>query len=235
MASGTIYIGDYKKMNDVTQPPESLRSDNQNSGSSSSSEHSEKSGNSQNPYAGATIEEQSAETDDFETLDAPSNIFKSELEDAKAKAAETHDRMLRIAAEFENARKRWDKEKEEIRKYAISEFARELLPVIDSFDKAMTLIENAQLKSDTEEGKTLSSVVEGVQIVSKVFHESIKKHGIERVPGKGQPFNPEFHTAIARQVDTALNSDMVVEEFVSGYKIGDRVLRTAMVKVATKD
>ena len=159
----------------------------------------------------------------------------AELEAARAKTAETHDRMLRIAADFENSRKRWEKEREEIRKYAISEFARELLPVIDSFDKAMTLIENAELKSDTDEGKTLASVVEGVQIVSKVFHDSIKKHGIERLPGKGQPFNPEYHNAIARQVDAELTTDTVVEEFVSGYKIGDRILRTAMVKVATKD
>lgn len=163
------------------------------------------------------------------------SALAEELEGTKEKLAETHDRMLRIAAEFDNARKRWEREREDVRKYSIAEFARELLPVIDAFDKAMLAIENAEFKRDTEETKGLSSIVEGVQLVQKVFHESIKKHGIERLPGKGEPFNPEFHNAIAREVDQALEKDTVAEEFVSGYRIGDRVLRTAMVKVLTRD
>lgn len=142
---------------------------------------------------------------------------------------------MRIAADADNARKRWEKEKEDLRKYAISDFARELLPVIDAFDKAMALVEIAPISSETEEGKALASIIEGVQIASKVFHDSIKKHGIERVPGKGQAFNPEYHNAIARAVDSTVTFDTVLEEFVSGYKIGERVLRTAMVKVVTRD
>ncbi len=159
----------------------------------------------------------------------------SELEETQQKLAETHDRMLRIAAEFENARKRWEKEKDELRQYSIAEFARELLPVIDAFDKAMTSIENTEVKSDTEQGQAFSAIVEGVQLVSKVFHESINKHGIERLPGKGEAFNPEFHNAIAREVDSSVEKETVSEEFVTGYKIGNRVLRTAMVKVITPD
>lgn len=158
-----------------------------------------------------------------------------ELEGTKEKLAETHDRMLRIAAEFDNARKRWERERDDVRKYSIADFARELLPVIDAFDKAMLAIENAEFKGDTEETRGLSAIIEGVQLVQKVFHESIRKHGIERLPGKGEPFNPEFHNAIARDVDQTIEKDVVAEEFVSGYRIGDRVLRTAMVKVLTRD
>jgi molecular chaperone GrpE len=161
--------------------------------------------------------------------------LRTELESTQSRLAETHDRMLRIAADADNARKRWDKEREDIRKYTITDFARELLPVIDAFDKAMTLIEKTTLNSETEEGKGFGGIIEGVQMVSKVFHESIKKHGIERLPGSGEPFNPEYHNAIARVVDSGVATDTVVEEFVTGYKIGDRVLRTALVKVATKD
>ena len=161
--------------------------------------------------------------------------LRTELESTRTRLAETHDRMLRIAADADNARKRWEKDRDDLRRYSISEFARELLPVIDAFDKAMTLIEKTPISSETEEGKGLAAIVEGVQMVSKVFHESIKKHGIERVPGAGSPFNPEYHNGIARVVDPNVASDTVVEEFVSGYRIGDRVLRTALVKVATKD
>jgi molecular chaperone GrpE len=161
--------------------------------------------------------------------------LRSELEATRSRLSETHDRMLRIAADADNARKRWDKERDDIRRYAISEFARELLPVIDAFDKAMTLIEKTTPSSDTEQDKGIAAIIEGVQMVSKVFHDSIKKHGIERCPGTGEAFNPEYHNAIARVVDTSVAHDTVVEEFVTGYRIGDRVLRTALVKVATKD
>ena len=168
-------------------------------------------------------------------MDPEVTQLQTELSTVKTKLAETHDRMLRVAADADNARKRWDKERDELRKYAIADFARELLPVIDAFDKAMALVEIAPISSETDEGKALASIIEGVQIASKVFNDSVKKHGIERVPGKGQAFNPEYHNAIARAVDPSVTVDMVLEEFVSGYKIGERVLRTAMVKVATKD
>ncbi len=159
----------------------------------------------------------------------------AELDSTRAKLAETHDRMLRIAADFENARKRWDRERLEVRQYSISEFARDLLPVIDAFDKAMTAVDSAGITPDTEEGKKMLAVVEGVQLVSKMFHDANKKHGIERLPGKGEPFNPQYHNAVARVVDASVERDTVLDEFVPGYKIGERVLRTAMVRVTVKE
>lgn len=159
--------------------------------------------------------------------------FRAELAAANAKAAESHDRLLRVAADFDNARKRWERERDEVRQYASSEFARDLLPVIDAFEKAISAIGEAQFSHDTEEGKKMAAIVEGIQLVSKSFEDAFKKHGIERVPGKGQPFNPKYHNAVARVVDTSLKQDMVIDEFVPGYKIGERVLRTAMVRVAT--
>ena len=151
------------------------------------------------------------------------------------KLQETNDRMLRIAAEFENSRKRWEKEKADLKTYCISEFARDLLPVIDSFDKAMTAIEQLTVNVETEEGKQVTSIVEGVQLVSKVMSDALKKHGVEKLPGKGEAFNPNFHNAIAKTVDATLQQEMVVDEFVSGYRIGERILRTAMVRVASPD
>lgn len=168
---------------------------------------------------------------------APSDVsaLQAELASTTAKLAETQDRLLRMAADFDNTRKRWERERGEVRTYSISEFARDLLPVIDSFDKAMNAIEQAQINFETEDGKRVSSIVEGVQLVSKVFSDALKKHGIERLPGKGEVFNPSYHNAVAKTVDPSLKQDTVVDEFVAGYKIGDRVLRTAMVRVASPD
>lgn len=160
---------------------------------------------------------------------------QSALAEMTQKFNETNDRMYRIAADFENNRKRWEKEKSDLKTYCISEFARDLLPVIDSFDKAMTVIEQLTLNVDTEEGKQVASIVEGVQLVSKVFADTLKKHGVEKLPGKGEAFNPNFHNAIAKTVDATLHQEMVVDEFVSGYRIGERILRTAMVRVASPD
>jgi molecular chaperone GrpE len=153
----------------------------------------------------------------------------------QAKLAETTDRMLRIAAEFDNTRKRWEKERQETRAYAITEFARDLLPVIDAFDNAMNAIEQSGATSDTDEGKRMSSIVDGVRMVSKVFLDALRKHGVERIPAKGVAFNPMHHNAVARTVDASLKQETVVDEFAAGYTIADRVLRTAMVRVATPD
>lgn len=161
--------------------------------------------------------------------------LQAELEATRQKAAETHDRMLRIAAEFDNARKRWEREREEVRTYCNSEFARDLLPVIDAFEKAMLAIGELSLDLQSEQGKKVSAVVEGIKIVSQNFADTMKKNGIERVPGKGEPFDPKYHNAVARTVDGAVKQDMVLDEFMPGYKMGDRVLRTAMVRVATPD
>lgn len=165
--------------------------------------------------------------------DVPS--LQAALEEMTQKFTDTNDRMYRIAAEFENSRKRWEKEKGDLKSYCISEFARDLLPVIDSFDKAMTAIEQLTVNVDTEEGKQVASIVEGVQLVSKVFADTLKKHGVEKLPGKGEAFNPNFHNAIAKTLDATLQQEMVVDEFVSGYRIGERILRTAMVRVASPD
>ena len=161
--------------------------------------------------------------------------LQSQVAEITSKYSEANDKMYRIAADFENSRKRWEKEKGDLKSYCISEFARDLLPVIDSFDKAMTVIEQLTLNVDTEEGKQVASIVEGVQLVSKVMADTLKKHGVEKLPGKGEPFNPNFHNAIAKTVDATLQQEVVVDEFVPGYRIGERILRTAMVRVASPD
>jgi molecular chaperone GrpE len=181
--------------------------------------------------SGADTSSQAGQSTDSEVVAS----LNAQIAELNQKYAETNDRMYRIAADFENSRKRWEKEKADLKTYCISEFARDLLPVIDSFDKAMTVIEQLTVNVDTEEGKQVASIVEGVQLVSKVMSDTLRKHGIEKLPGKGEAFNPNFHNAIAKTVDATLQQEMVVDEFVSGYRIGERILRTAMVRVASPD
>ena len=161
--------------------------------------------------------------------------LQNKLELNSVKLAQTQDQMMRIAADFENSRKRWDRERVEVRQYSISEFAKDLLPVVDAFDKTLAALEQVSLSEDTDEGKKTAPVLEGVQLVAKVFQDVFKKHGVERLPGKGEPFNPSFHNAVARIVDEAVTQETVVDEFFPGYKIGERILRTSMVRVATPD
>ena len=184
--------------------------------------------------SGASSSEESTSSTEAPGKDVGATKSAREVE-VEHKLAETTDRMLRIAADFDNTRKRWERERQEVRTYAISEFARDLLPVIDAFDNAMNAIEKSDINLETEEGKRVSSIVEGVKLVSKVFLESLRKHGVERIPSKGEAFNPLFHNAVARTVDASLAQETVLDEFAAGYKIADRVLRTAMVRVATPD
>ncbi|WP_161597670.1 nucleotide exchange factor GrpE [Fluviispira multicolorata] len=199
-------------------------------GETNSSEMNDNSSSSdkQSPEVQGASKAQSEEVSKMSTLEA-------ECAAAQAKLTETHDRMLRIAADSENMRKRMEREKSETRIYAIQEFAKDLLPVIDAFDKAMSAIELTQINFETEEGKKIAGIVEGVQLVSKVFQDAVRKHGIERLPGKDTPFNPTYHNAIAKVVDSSLKQETVIDEFMAGYKIGDRILRTAMVRVGAPD
>ena len=176
----------------------------------------------------ATEETEEATADSAETTEQVLEAKEKELKEA-------NDRMLRFAAELENAKRRWDKEKKEIHQYSMSNFARDLLPVLDAFDKALTSIGQLDIDGETQEGKQVLAVVEGVKLVQKSFFDAFSKHGVEKVPGAGEAFDPNFHNAIAKTVDESLEKETVLEEFQPGYKIGDRVLRTAMVRVASPD
>lgn len=159
--------------------------------------------------------------------------LQKELESVNAKLVETHNKMLRIAADADNTRKRLEKEKMDTRLYSIQEFARDLLPVVDAFEKALKLIEENSTSAENDAHTT--AMVEGVKLVSKIFQDVTKKHGIERLPGKDTPFNPMYHNAIAKDVGENYKTQIVIEEFVPGYKIGERILRTALVKVGSPD
>jgi molecular chaperone GrpE len=144
----------------------------------------------------------------------------SELQKLKAERDTLLDRLARAQAEFENARRRAAKEQQEFRDYAAADAIKALLPVIDSFQRA--------LRTNSESGDFRN----GVELIYKQLQDALAKLGVRAIPAKGEPFDPHFHEAI-EMVDTSEAADHeVIEELQRGYKFKDRLLRPAMVKVA---
>ncbi len=151
----------------------------------------------------------------------------AELEALKAKVAELEDKYLRANAEFENMRKRLEKEKMQAVSYAHEVFARDLLPVIDALDMALVSGSNTEIPSD----ELLVKMKEGLELTVEQFLKAFEKHGIERVAMEGA-FDPNFHDAIMQLESDEKGSGEILQVFQKGYKIKDRILRPAMVSIA---
>lgn len=154
------------------------------------------------------------------TAPAEAPSVETELQKLKAERDSLLDRLARAQAEFENARRRASKEQQDFRDYATMDSLKSLLPVIDSFERAL------QAKSDTGDFRS------GIELIYKQLQDALAKLGVRAIPAKGEPFDPRYHEAI-EMVETSDAADHeVLEELQRGYKFRDRLLRPAMVKVA---
>ena len=144
----------------------------------------------------------------------------SEVEKLRAERDTLLDRLARMQAEFDNARKRSAKEQQDFRDYALVDTIKTLLPVLDSFERAL----------QTSPEKSEFHV--GVELIHKQLQDALAKIGVRPIPAKGEQFDPRYHEAI-EMVDTEDAEDhQVLEELQRGYKLKDRLLRPAMVRVA---
>ena len=130
------------------------------------------------------------------------------------------DRLARQQAEFENFRKRAAKEQADFREYAVADTVKQLIPILDSFDLA--------LKSKSSDG----DLRKGVELIRKQMDEVLAKLGVQAIPAKGQLFDPRFHEAIEMVESSDVKDNHVIDELQRGYKLKDRLLRPAMVRVA---
>ncbi|MBV9626059.1 MAG: nucleotide exchange factor GrpE, partial [Acidobacteria bacterium] len=142
----------------------------------------------------------------------------SEIEKLRSERDALLDRLARMQAEFDNARKRAAREQQEFREYALADMIKSLIPVLDSFDRA--------LASSPEK----SEFHIGVELIHKQLQDALAKLGVRPIPAEGEPFDPRFHQAIERVETTEAEDQQVVEELQRGYKLKDRLLRPAMVK-----
>jgi molecular chaperone GrpE len=147
-----------------------------------------------------------------------------ECEALKAESEDKHNQYLRLAADFENFRRRTQKEKEEIVDQTKCDTVGELLSVVDNFERA-----RSQLKPQTDSEMVIHKSYQGVY---KDMVDRLKKIGVSPMRAEGQPFDPNFHNAVLREPTAEHPEGTVVEELMRGYLIGERVLRHAMVKVA---
>jgi molecular chaperone GrpE len=148
---------------------------------------------------------------------------ESELQKLRAERDQLFDRLARLQAEFDNARKRAAKENADFRDYAVADAAKLLLPVIDNFALAL---KNAALHPE--------DLKKGVELIYKQLQDTLVKLNVQRVPAQGEPFDPRVHEAIEVVESNEVPDHHVLEELQAGYKMKDRLLRPAMVRVAKK-
>ncbi len=145
---------------------------------------------------------------------------KDQLVRLQAERDALFDRLARQQAEFENLRKRSAKEQVDFRDYAVADTVKQLIPIIDNFDLA--------LKAKSNE----ADLRKGLELIRKQMDELFTKLGVQAVPAKGEPFDPRFHEAIEMVDSSDVKENHVVDELQRGYKLKDRLLRPAMVRVS---
>lgn len=147
--------------------------------------------------------------------------LRAEMKKLKAERDTLVDRLARLQAEFENSRKRAAREQQEFREYAAADVIKNLLPILDSFERA--------LQSPSSRNGEFR---EGVELIYKQLQDTLAKLGLRPIQAQGKPFDPHLHQAIEVVDTTDADDHTVLEELQRGYMFKDRLLRPAMVKVA---
>ncbi len=146
--------------------------------------------------------------------------LKAQLKEEKEKSEEYCDHLKRNMAEFDNFKKRMSKEKESMYNTISADIIAEILPILDNFDKA--------LNTETSD----ESYKNGMAMIYKQLNDTLKKLGVEEIDALNKVFDPNFHEAVMHVEDESFGEKEIVEVFRKGYKIGDKIIRHAMVKVA---
>ena len=149
------------------------------------------------------------------------NAGPETLTEAQEAIAELNERIVRLTADFDNFRKRAQREKDEARQFANQGLLEKLLPVLDNFEMALTAVKDAD-----------PSVRDGVQMILDQLLGVLKESGVEPVDAMGQPFDPNLHEALSQEETTEVEEGTVVQQVQRGYKLNDRLVRPARVVVA---
>jgi molecular chaperone GrpE len=165
-----------------------------------------------------TAESEPAERDAFAVIDA-----------LNAENSQMKDRVLRTLAEMENLRRRTEREVADAKTYGVTSFARDMLTVVDNLARAL---EHVSPEARTNADPQIRSVIEGVELTARDLEAALGRHGVRKLDPKGQKFDPNFHQAIFEAPDETVPAGTVSQVVQSGWTIGDRVLRPAMVGVS---
>ncbi|SDM83001.1 molecular chaperone GrpE [Fictibacillus solisalsi] len=180
-----------------------------------------------------TVQEEAAQAEHLENSNAQGDedqaaessepvVEDSRIAQLEASLSETENRLLRVQADFENFKRRTREDQAAQLKYKSQSLITQLLPALDNFERAMDVkVEDAQA----------SSVLQGVEMVYRQLLEAMKSEGLEVIESEGAAFDPNLHQAVMQVQDEEYESNVIVETLQKGYKLKDRVIRPAMVKV----
>ncbi len=182
--------------------------------------------NDNNAERGAETSGQAAESAQPETAERDAFAV---IEALNAENSQLKDRVLRTLAEMENLRRRTEREVSDARTYAVTGFARDMLSVVDNLSRALEhLPASARASADAP----IQSMIEGVELTARDLEAVLGRHGVKKLDPKGQKFDPNFHQAIFEAPDETIPAGTVSQVVQTGWTIGDRVLRPAMVGVS---
>jgi molecular chaperone GrpE len=163
-------------------------------------------------------EQQSQQQDDYDVLAARLAEKEEELKACK-------DKMLRLAAELENFKKRIEKEKEEFMKYALESFSNELLPFLDNLERAV---------SASKESRDIDRLIEGLDLTLSGYFKILERFGLRTFVAEGQRFDPNLHEAISMEESHEHEENTIIKELLRGYTLHEKLLRPALVVVSKK-
>jgi molecular chaperone GrpE len=159
----------------------------------------------------------------------PDDPEEGSTEALAKEAAEARDKMLRTLAEMENLRKRTAREVSDARTYGISGFARDVIDIADNLQRALDAVP-VEARAAADPG--LKALIEGVELTERSLHNALEKNGVRRFDPAGEKFDPNVHQAMYEIPDPSVPAGTIAQVIQSGYMIGERVLRPALVGVA---
>lgn len=168
--------------------------------------------------------------DDSSKLAEPSEVVEEKsveelLAEKEREAKENYDKYVRVVAEFENYKKRQERQKADFLKMSNEALIRDLLPILDSFDRALEHSQNSEVPK---------SYIEGIELARKSFMDVLEKNGLKPINAIGEEFDPHFHEAIMQQEDPDVDENTVISEVHQGFMLNDKLLRPSMVIVSKK-
>jgi molecular chaperone GrpE len=156
------------------------------------------------------------------TLEGQLAAVSAERDQLAAEKADLHDRLLRSRAEFDNARRRFERERSDFLQFASMDLVKEILPMLDDFERA--------LKVETAD----RNYSRGVELIYQRLYETLKRLGLEPIESEGKQFDPNLHQAVERVQTDEVDDQTILGEFQRGYYFKGKLLRPAMVRVAVK-
>ena len=155
---------------------------------------------------------------------------RAELKRVEAENAELKDRLARRQADFENYRKRVERERTETYNRVVADVATKMLPVLDNLKRAL----EAEASVEAAESDEFRHFLSGVDLICKQLNGVLEALGVKPIPAVGEKFDPHIHEAVVTEASDEYEPDTVMQEIVAGYRLGDKLIRPALVKVATR-